>query len=120
MHAGEEMPLAPPDLPMDAALLRMTEKRFGCLGVTDAAGRLAGIITDGDLRRHMGPELLARRVDEIMTRDPQTIAPDALAAEALHAMNARKRPITALFVVDPAGRPVGILHIHDLLRAGVA
>src|SRR5579883_1686153 len=98
MHAGEEMPLAPPDLPMDAALLRMTEKRFGCLGVTDAAGRLEGI----------------------MTRDPQTIAPDALAAEALHAMNARKRPITALFVVDPAGRPVGILHIHDLLRAGVA
>jgi arabinose-5-phosphate isomerase len=120
MHTGAEVPLASPDLPMDAALLRITEKRFGCLGVTDADGRLVGIVTDGDLRRHMGPDLLARRVGEIMTPHPQTIPPDALAAEALHVMNARARPITALFVVDLAARPVGILHIHDLLRAGVA
>lgn len=120
MHAGDEMPLASPGLPMDRALLRITEKRFGCLGVTDAAGRLVGIVTDGDLRRHMGPDLLARQVEEVMTPDPRTIAPDALAAEALHAMNARGRLVTALFVVDPAGHPVGILHVHDVLRAGVA
>ncbi len=120
MHAGEEMPLAARGLPMPDALLRITEKRFGCLGVTEPDGRLAGIVTDGDLRRHMGPDLLARRVEEIMTTAPRTIPPDALAAEALHAMTARERPITALFVVDPARRPVGILHIHDLLRAGVA
>ncbi len=104
-------------MPMHRALLRITEKRFGCLGVTDFEGELVGIVTDGDLRRHMGPDLLAtgRRYHDL---DPRTIAPDALAAEALHAMNARGRPITALFVVDLDGRPVGILHVHDLLRAG--
>ncbi len=120
MHAGEEVPLAPPNLPMHQALLRMTEKRFGCLGVAEAAGRLIGIVTDGDLRRHMGPDLLTRRVGEIMTPDPRTITADALAAEALRLMNARERPITALFVVDRERKPVGILHVHDLLRAGVA
>jgi arabinose-5-phosphate isomerase len=120
MHTGDAVPLAPPDTPMDRALLLITEKHFGCLGVTDAAGRLIGVITDGDLRRAMGPELLTRRVGEIMTRSPRTIAPDALAAEALHAMNARDKPITSLFVVEPDGAPIGILHIHDLLRAGVA
>ena len=120
MHAGDEMPLTGPDTAMRAALLVMTEKRFGCLGVTDAAGRLVGIVTDGDLRRHMGPDLLARPAGEIMTAAPRTIGPDALAAEALHTMNARDRPITSLFVVDPAGKPVGILHLHDLLREGVA
>jgi arabinose-5-phosphate isomerase len=120
MHEGDEMPLAPPDLPMHQALLRMTEKRFGCLGVAEAAGRLVGIVTDGDLRRHMGPDLLGRRVGAIMTPDPRTITADALAAEALRVMNARERPITALFVVDRDRRPVGILHVHDLLRAGVA
>ncbi|MBV8616420.1 MAG: CBS domain-containing protein, partial [Acetobacteraceae bacterium] len=77
-------------------------------------------VTDGDLRRHMGPDLLGRRVGEIMTPDPRTITADALAAEALRIMNARERPITALFVVDRDRRPVGILHVHDLLRAGVA
>jgi arabinose-5-phosphate isomerase len=120
MHEGEAVPLALPDTPMDRALLLITEKRFGCLGVVDAAGRLIGIITDGDLRRAMGPDLLSRRVAEVMTGSPRTIAPDALAGEALRAMNARERPITALFVVDAESRPRGILHIHDLLRAGVA
>ena len=120
MHEGEAMPLAAPELPMDRALLLMTEKRFGCLGVIAADGKLIGIITDGDLRRHMGPGLLARRASEVMTPTPRTIAPDALAAAALHAMNAAERPITSLFVIDPAGRPIGILHVHDLLRAGVA
>jgi arabinose-5-phosphate isomerase len=120
MHAGAAMPLAAPDTAMDRALLVMTEKHFGCLGVVDAAGMLVGILTDGDLRRAMGPDLLARRVGAIMTASPRTIGPDALAAEALHEMTARARPITALFVVDAAGRPVGILHLHDLLRAGLA
>ena len=120
MHDGDAMPLASPDLAMDRALLVMTEKRFGCLGVTGADGKLVGIVTDGDLRRHMGPDLLSRRVGDIMTPSPRTIVPDALAAEALHVMNARERPITSLFVIDPAGRPIGVLHVHDLLRAGVA
>ena len=120
MHTDEAVPLALPDMVMDRALLMITEKRFGCLGVVDPAGRLAGIVTDGDLRRAMGPDLLSRQVGDIMTRSPRTIAPDALAVEALHVMNARERPITTLFAVDPDGRPVGILHIHDLLRAGIA
>ncbi len=120
MHGDDAMPLAPPDLPMDAALLRMTERRFGCLGIVDAAGRLIGIVTDGDLRRAMGPDLLARRVGEIMTHAPRTIAPEALAADALRAMNQGAHPITTLFVVDAGGIPRGILHVHDLLRAGVA
>ena len=120
MHSDEAMPLGLPDTPMDRALIVMTEKRFGCLGVVDPEGRLIGILTDGDLRRAMGPDLLSRRVGEIMTGAPRTIGPEALAGEALHAMNAHDRPITALFVVDAARRPLGILHVHDLLRAGVA
>jgi arabinose-5-phosphate isomerase len=120
MHPGDAMPLARPDTSMAAGLLLMTEKRFGCLGVVDGTDRLIGIVTDGDLRRAMGPDLLSRAVADVMTRHPRTITPDALSGEALHAMNARERPITALFVVDAAGRPLGILHIHDLLRAGVA
>ncbi|MGC1409431.1 MAG: KpsF/GutQ family sugar-phosphate isomerase [Acetobacteraceae bacterium] len=119
MHPGDAMPLAPPELPMDRALLLITEKRFGCLGVVNASGRLVGIVTDGDLRRAMGPDLLSRQVANVMTPAPRTISPDALAGEALHTMNASERPITALFVVDAASRPTGILHIHDLLRAGV-
>ena len=124
MHTGDEMPLAPPETRMDAALVAMTAKRFGCLGIVED-GRLAGIITDGDLRRALAPgaaqpraSLLAREAGEVMTRSPRTIRPDSLAAEALHAME--QRSITALFVVDETGAPVGILHIHDLLRAGVA
>ncbi len=120
MHGGEAIPVAAPDMRMAAALVLMTEKRFGCLGVTNADGVLTGIITDGDLRRAMGPDLLSRQVKEVMTHAPRTIGPDALAVEALHVMNARDRPVTALFAVDSAGRPVGILHVHDLLRAGVA
>jgi len=119
MHGGGEMPLAAPETPMDAALLEMSAKRFGCLGVTDESGRLVGIVTDGDLRRHMGPDLLSRRVGEIMTRAPRTVGPEALAADALRVMNEPPRPITTLFVVDEGLIPSGILHVHDLLRAGV-
>jgi arabinose-5-phosphate isomerase len=124
MHAGDSLPLATPGTRMDAALVRMTEKRFGCLGITNEAGALIGIITDGDLRRAMGPGLLQRPAQEIMTASPRTIDAGALAVEALHAMNAHQRPVTTLFVVDAEsdspGHPVGILHVHDLLRAGLS
>jgi len=121
MHAGDAVPLAEPDTPMHQALLVMTAKRFGCVGVVEnGSGRLLGIVTDGDLRRAMGPDLLDRTVRSIMTPSPRSIGPEALAAQALHAMNGGARPITTLFVVDGAGRPIGILHIHDLLRAGLA
>lgn len=115
MHRGEELPLVPADAPMRRALLVMTEKRFGVVGVTDAAGALLGVVTDGDLRRHMDG-LLEHTAGEIMTPGPRTAAPDLLAAEALRIMNEAR--ITVLFVVED-DRPVGILHVHDLLRAGV-
>jgi arabinose-5-phosphate isomerase len=120
MHGEQELPLAPPETRMDAAIVAMTARRFGCLGVQGPDGQLLGIITDGDLRRSLeaGGTLLDRTAGEVMTRAPQTVRPDTLAAEALHAMNTRA--ITTLFVVDDAACPVGILHIHDLLRAGVA
>ena len=120
MHDKAELPLAPPETRMDAAIIAMTARRFGCLGVQGQDGRLLGIITDGDLRRSLeaGNTLLSRTAAEVMTRAPRTVRPDTLAAEALHEMNTRA--ITILFVVDEENRPVGILHIHDLLRAGVA
>jgi arabinose-5-phosphate isomerase len=117
MHRGDELPLVPADLAMGEVLLVMTNKSFGVVGVLDDAGRLSGIITDGDLRRHLEPRLLERLAREVMTGDPKTIRPNVLAAEALRIMNARS--ITSLFVVDGA-QPVGILHVHDCLRAGVA
>lgn len=119
MHAGEEVPLVPAETPMGEALLTITRKGFGVVGVTAADGSLAGIVTDGDLRRHM-EGLLGRTAGEVMTPNPRTVGPGALAEEALAEMNARK--ITCLFVVDPAGsrNAVGILHIHDCLRAGIA
>jgi arabinose-5-phosphate isomerase len=115
MHDDGELPLIGLDAPMPDALLVMSEKRFGAVGVVDGAGALAGLITDGDLRRHMDG-LLTHTAGEVMTKAPQTITPGALAAEALKIMNERR--ITVLFVVE-AGQPVGILHVHDLLRAGV-
>ncbi len=120
MHRGEAIPLADAALPMDRALILMTSKGFGCLGALDADGRLQGVLTDGDLRRAMGPDLLSRKVQDVMSPSPRTIGPDALAADALRAMNAGPRPVTSLFVLDANRRPMGILHIHDLLRAGVA
>jgi arabinose-5-phosphate isomerase len=119
MHTGDAVPLAPAETPMHQALLLMTGKGFGCIGAVGADGALAGVLTDGDLRRAMGPDLLDRTVGAIMNPSPRTIGAEALAAEALHAMNAGPRPVTSLFVVDEAGRPIGILHVHDLLRAGV-
>jgi arabinose-5-phosphate isomerase len=117
MHSGESLPLVPLGTKMSGAVPDMSEKGFGCIGITDRGGNLVGIVTDGDLRRHMRSDLLDARVDDIMTRNPKTVRPDQLVSEALEMLNSTK--ITALFVVD-AGRPVGIVHIHDLLRAGAA
>lgn len=117
MHTGDRVPLARETAPMSEAIVTMTTKSFGCLGVIDAKGRLSGIITDGDLRRHMGDALLTRLVGEIMTKKPKTAAPNMLAATALETISSSR--ISAIFVVEK-GKPVGILHIHDLVRAGVA
>ncbi|MGE0746090.1 MAG: SIS domain-containing protein [Rhodospirillales bacterium] len=117
MHPGEAIPLAAPDTAMSDALLTMTNKSFGCVGIVEADGRLVGIITDGDLRRHMGATLLARPARDVMTTAPKTVSPSLLAAQALALMN--ERAITSVFVVED-GRPVGIVHIHDCLRAGIA
>jgi arabinose-5-phosphate isomerase len=102
---------------MSDAILEMTTKGFGCVGITDARGHLVGIITDGDLRRHMRNDLLDQRVDDVMTRAPKTVRPDQLISETLEILNSMK--VTALFVVD-GGKPVGVIHVHDLLRAGAA
>jgi arabinose-5-phosphate isomerase len=115
MHGPDELPLVSKEAAMPEALLIMTEKRFGCVGVKDDQGRLAGLITDGDLRRHMDG-LLGLTAGQVMTANPRTVSATMLAAEALHLMNSWR--ITVLFVVDQ-DRPAGILHIHDLLRAGL-
>ena len=118
MHTGDAVPLATPQTAMSEAILVMTAKSFGCVGVCDGDGRLIGVITDGDLRRHMGDDLFARSVREVMHPEPKTIGAAGLAAEALGEMN--RFSITSLFVVDEAGRPTGFLHMHGCLRAGVA
>lgn len=117
MHSGDRMPIARDTDEMSAALVIMTQKSLGCLGIVDAKGKLIGIVTDGDLRRHMGQDLVSRRTVDIMTRAPKTVKPGMLASAALELINASR--ITALFVVD-RGKPVGIVHVHDLLRAGIA
>ncbi len=117
MHRQDRLPLVSKEAVMSEALVTMTEMSFGCLGVVNEQKRLVGIITDGDLRRHMGGELLSARAAEIMTEGPKTVTSDTLASAALELINSSN--ITALFVVDE-DQPVGIVHIHDLLRAGVA
>ncbi|HEY5291282.1 MAG TPA: CBS domain-containing protein, partial [Burkholderiales bacterium] len=117
MHSGASVPLAPLGTAMSEAILEMSTKGFGCVGITDARGTLVGIITDGDLRRHMRNNLLDARVDEVMTHGPKTVRPDQLISETLDILNSLK--VTALFAVE-AGKPVGIIHVHDLLRAGAA
>jgi arabinose-5-phosphate isomerase len=117
MHAGEAMPLVTIGTRMSHALVTMTAKSLGCVVIVDADGRLMGIITDGDLRRHMSTDLVNLPVETIMTRQPKTVRPGQLASEALEFLNSTKR--TQLIVAD-GGKPVGIVHVHDLLRAGVA
>ena len=117
MHGPAELPLVREGATLAEAIVEMTSRRFGVTGVVDGEGRLTGVLTDGDLRRAFGRGFRDGPVAEAMTRAPRTAAPDTLAAETLALMNERK--ITSLFVVGAEGRPVGILHIHDLLRAGV-
>ena len=117
MDTGDDIPLAAPGTVMSEVILIMTAKRHGCCGIVGEDGRIQGIITDGDLRRHMDGQLLARRAGDVMTKNPLTIRPEAFAAEALGLMNAKK--ITTLFAVRD-GQPVGFLYMHALLRAGVA
>lgn len=116
MHGGAAVPAIATSASMAEALIVMTGKGFGCVGALDEGGRLVGIITDGDLRRHMGEGLVGRTVGEVMTAGPKSIRPSAFAAEALSIMN--QRQITSLFVLEDE-RPVGILHVHDCLRAGI-
>jgi arabinose-5-phosphate isomerase len=117
MHGGARTPLVTRGTRMGDAILVMSEQGVGCVGVQNEDGNLAGIITDGDLRRHMGPGLLEAPVETIMSANPRTVRPDVIASEALDIMNSSK--ITALFVVDN-GKPVGVLHVHDMLKIGVA
>ncbi|CAM5314672.1 Arabinose 5-phosphate isomerase KdsD OS=Afipia felis OX=1035 GN=kdsD PE=3 SV=1 [Afipia felis] len=117
MHKETAVPVKPLGTPMSEALFEMTSKGFGCVAIVDARGEIAGIVTDGDLRRHMRPDLMTVTVDEVMTANPKTISEDLLAGEALEILNASK--ITAL-IVTKGRTPVGIVHLHDLLRAGVA
>ena len=119
MHSGDALPLIDQNASMPDALAVMTDKGLGCVGVTDIKGVLAGMITDGDLRRHIGNNLRNRSAHEIMTKNPVTVSPDTLAADALRTMTAGQVKITQLFVLDGASSPVGLLHIHDLLRAGL-
>ena len=117
MHSGPSLPLVARGTEMAGALVTMTEKSMGCLGILDGGGKLIGVITDGDLRRHIDADLLRLKVEDIMTPSPKTVPPDMLAGAALDLLN--KSRITALFVVED-GRPVGIVHVHDFLRSGVA
>jgi arabinose-5-phosphate isomerase len=117
MHSGDAVPLKPLGTRMSDALVEMSSKGFGCVAIVDGRGQIAGIVTDGDLRRHMRPDLMTALVDDVMTKNPKTIGRDLLASEALEILNSSK--ITALVVTD-GKKPVGIVHLHDLLRAGVA
>ena len=122
MHDGQNLPLVKPDAVMRDVLITMTSGGFGVAGVVDGDGALVGIITDGDLRRHMARELIERSARDVMTKNPKTVAPGTLAAEALAYMNDSTPKVTCLFVVDPKDapkKPLGILHVHDCLRAGL-
>lgn len=116
MHKEDELPLVPENMSMSNVLIEITAKRFGCAGVLNENGDMVGIITDGDLRRHMSPDIIAKPASQIMTHNPKTIAPLSLATKALNIM--QEKSITSLFVIEEK-KPIGILHIHDILRAGV-
>lgn len=118
MHKDKEMPLLNEDCLMKDALVEMTSKRLGCVGFINASGKLIGIFTDGDLRRNLNSDLLNKKAYEVMTRNPKTILSDVIASEAIRIMN--EKQITTLFVVDNNLKPVGIVHIHDLLKNSVA
>jgi arabinose-5-phosphate isomerase len=116
MRTGDRLPLAPIGTAMGEALIVMTRQGCGCLGIVDAAHALVGIITDGDLRRHLSPGILDQRVEDVMTPQPKLVRPDTLVASTLEVLN--RNAITAVFVVDDGEHPIGIVHLHDLLRPG--
>ena len=120
MHTGDDIPLVSEDTMLQDALVVMTAKMLGCVGVVDDKGVLKGIITDGDLRRWLSADLLQKKVSDVMTKNPKTVGPDVLAAEALNIMKNTGKGITQLFVVQDDNKPIGIIHIHDCLRVGVA
>ena len=117
MHQGDAMPLVMTHEKMDKALSILTQKRFGCVGILNDHGQLIGIITDGDIRRHISPTFLEMKMEDVMTKGPETLKPENLAVEALARMEAKA--ITALFVVDNDLKPLGILNIHDCLKTGL-
>lgn len=117
MHTGDEMPVVLSGTGMQEAIVEISRKGFGCVAVISPAGELQGIITDGDLRRHMGPELLSQSVDAVMTKDPKHISPDSLAGVVLQVLNTSS--ITSILVVENK-QPIGLVHLHDLLRIGAA
>jgi len=119
MHTGDAIPVKPLGCKMSDALVEMSSKGFGCVCIVDQKGEIAGIITDGDLRRHMRSDLMTAEVDEVMTRNPRTILPGMLATEMLETINSSKPAVTVLIVAE-GKKPVGIVHVHDVLRAGVA
>lgn len=119
MHGGDSLPVVSPKSKMSDVLVEMSAKGFGCVGVVDKQGTLLGIITDGDLRRHMSPNLTKQTAEAVMTANPRTIRPSAMAAECLAEMTRHKPKVTNLFVVNDENMAVGVIHIHDLLRAGV-
>jgi arabinose-5-phosphate isomerase len=119
MHKNDEMPLVNENTSMQDALLVMTGKMLGCVGVVNAEGKLTGIITDGDLRRFLSPTIMTEKVTTVMTKNPKVISPDALIVDAVNIMNNTGRGITNLFVTQDE-KPIGVVHIHDCLKAGVA
>ena len=119
MHTGDEMPLIGEDAIMQDALMTMSAKMLGCVGILDKNGDLIGMITDGDLRRWMSPNLITEKVSKVMTKNPRTITKDILIAEAVNVMNNTGKGITNVFVVD-GKKPIGIVHIHDCLKAGAS
>lgn len=118
MHSGERMPLVNKGVLMPEAIEELSRKRFGCVGILDEDGCLCGVITDGDISRHLDLDLRQTRVEDVMTINPKTVDKETLATKAMAILN--KHSIGALLVVDEARRPVGIVHFHDLLRVGVA
>lgn len=116
MHTGDRLPLCHENDLMQDVILTISQKGFGCVAVQDSSGQLAGIVTDGDLRRHMDKSLLTQTAKSIMTQNPTTIAGSMLMTEALALMN--KKRITSLFILED-NKPTGVIHIHDFLRAGI-
>jgi arabinose-5-phosphate isomerase len=122
MHTGDAIPIKPLGTKMSDAVMEMSAKGFGCVCIVDQAGEIAGIITDGDLRRHMRlrPDLMMADVDEVMTKNPRTIAPGMLASEIMRESVSSSKPAVMVLIVAEGKQPVGIVHVHDVLRAGVA